>query len=621
MNGAKTHNAPNSPRERESAGADPRRLEKVRSIFVSLAKYLNAKTIYAGNSPIVGKFGDAFRQALHVFFRDEKELSLTIEQYQIKWRGETVYDNREKKESLAFLLYKDGVGEIIFQAGVNPDELEKFVDLIRNEICCPSPHLDIVGKLWQSEFANISYRVFDECADGTPGEGRGPGSDSSEQQLRVNDHPNLSGDERGGRGNSALITRSAESLGKHLQAVVEHDHPGAGALDKERHLQHLLESLFTARAEELALWRQGVAALAGRNKPLWLLNTMLDFTRMNNPEPVARDVHDIINRLVRSIADEADIPTLVSLLELQKTMADGGTAAAGFESLPQRIKHELTNTSFLLALGKKVGRSRKDTKKIMEYFRLVGNNAVPALREILATSSDPSIHAEVCDTLVAIARDYIMPIIEDLKLDNPLEAQDAVYLLRQCVTGEVPAIIEKFLSSPDPRVRGNAVEYLALIGNDEAALLLCRLLEDGNRDVRMRTLAAVEELGSPSIIARVTSMSFEEDIETKSIEELERLFRAVGKLAGAGVLPRIQRMAAARGLLSINSGRARQNKLLAVTALRYIPGRESHTMLERLAGDGDKLVRSKALHALNLQDARGEASVPEATPAASGGGA
>jgi len=190
MNGAKTHNAPNSPRERESAGADPRRLEKVRSIFVSLAKYLNAKTIYAGNSPIVGKFGDAFRQALHVFFRDEKELSLTIEQYQIKWRGETVYDNREKKESLAFLLYKDGVGEIIFQAGVNPDELEKFVDLIRNEICCPSPHLDIVGKLWQSEFANISYRVFDECADGTPGEGRGPGSDSSEQQLRVNDHPN-----------------------------------------------------------------------------------------------------------------------------------------------------------------------------------------------------------------------------------------------------------------------------------------------------------------------------------------------------------------------------------------------------------------------------------------------
>ncbi len=619
MNSVKTHPAPGPARESEATETDPRRIEKVRAVFASLSKLLNAKTIYAGNNPIVGKFGEAFHRALSGFFQDEKALLLTIEQYQIKWRGETVYDNRESKESLAFLLYKDGVGEIAFQASVKPDELEQFVDLIKNELSRSSPQCDIVSRLWQSEFANISYRVFDECADRTPGEGRGSGGESGEQRLRANDHPNLM-DDRSGRGNSALTARSPESLGKHLGAIVERDNPGANASDRERHLQHLLESLFTARTEETAPWRQGFAALKDRNKLLWLLSTMLDFTRTNNPAPVVRDVLEIIDRLVRSIAEEADIPTLVDLLEIQKTIAERGEPEAGFESLPQRIKHELTSTSFLLELGKKVGRSRKDVHEIMEYFRSVGNNAVPALREILASSNDSSIHAEAREALFAIAHDYIMPIIEDLKPDNPLEAQDAIYLLRRCAAGEVPAVIERFLTSPDPRVRVSAAEYLAQIGTDEAAQLLCGLLVDGDRDVRIGSLAAVEELRSPSIVARVTSMCFEEDPAAKSLEEMERLFRTAGKLAGAGILARLQRMAASRGLFPMGGRRARQNKLLAIAALRFIPGQESRKMLNKLAGDGDRLVGSKAQHALSQQDEHGEASRPEAAPAAAGGG-
>ena len=619
MNSLKTH--PASPAAREGAEADSRRLEKVRAIFVVLSKYINAKTIYAGNSPVVARFAEAFNGALREFFQVEKELSLCVEQYQIKWRGETVYDNREKKESLAFLLYKDGVGEIVFQSTVGSGELEQFVDLIRHEICFPSPHLDIVSSLWQADFANISYRVFDECADGSTGKGRGSGGESGEQQLRANDHPGLSTGEYRGGGNSALLARSNESLARHLRALVERDHPGADADERERYLQQSLESLFATRPEELADWRQGFAADKNRNKLLWLLGAMLDFTRMNNPAPVARDVLDIINRLVRSIAEESDIPSLIAALELQKSMAEGGDAGKGFESLPQRIKRELTNTSFLLALGKRAGRSRKDTKEILEYFRLVGNNAVPALRGILATSSDSSIHAEVCETLAAIACDYIMPIIEDLTLDDPLEAQDAVRLLQRCATREVPPVVEKIISSPDPRVRGSAIDYLAQIGDDDASLLLCRLLGDENKDVRMTALTAVEELKHPSIVAKVISICFEQNIEVASMEELERSFRTLGKLAGASVLPRLRRMAESRGLFTMNGGRARQNKLLAITALRHIPGRESREILTRLAGDRDKLVRSKALRALDLQGELGEAEDPHSAACSNNGNA
>jgi|GEM_PF-2830502 hypothetical protein len=617
MSSPKTQTAPSSIRD--GAKADTRRLENVRAIFAALSKYINAKTIYAGNSPVVARFAEAFDHALREFFQVEKELSLSVEQYQIKWRGETVYANRDKKESLAFLLYKDGVGEIVLQSTVGSGEIERFVDLIRNEICCPSSHLDIVSSLWQADFANISYRVFDECADGSAGTGRGSGGESGEQQLRADDHPGLSAGENCGGGNSALLSRSTESLARHLHAIVERDHPGESAHGRERYFQQLLESLFATRPEELAVWRQGFAAVKNRNKLLWLLDAMLDFTRMNNPAPVARDVLDIIHRLVRAIAEESDIRSLIAALELQESMAAGDDAGTGFESLPQRIKRELTNTSFLLALGKRAGRTRKDTREILEYFRLVGNNAVPALREILATSSDSSIHAEVCETLAAIARDYIMPIVEDLKLDNPLEAQDAIRLLQLCATREVPPVAEKIISSPDPRVRGGAIDYLARIGDEDAVLLLCRLLGDENRDVRVTALTAVEELKHPSIVAKVISLCFERDIEATSMEELERSFRTLGKLAGASAVPRLRRMAESRMVFALGGGRARQNKLLAITALRHIPGRESREILTRLAGDRDKLVRSKALRASSLQDERGAAEDIPATPSSNDG--
>lgn len=624
MSAVKTHNVSGAgrgtARARDGAGADPRRLEKARAIFVSLSKYISARTIYAGKSPIVGKFAAAFEQALQAFFQDEKELSLSVEQYQIKWRGETVYDNREKKESLAFLLYKDGVGEITIQAAVKPAELEKFVDLIRSEICCPSAHIDIVSKLWQSEFTNISYRVFDESAEGSPGAGRGAGNESHEQRLRAGDHPDPASVDRGGRGNSDFVVPVTESLGKHLYKVIERKHPGAGAPEKERHLQRLLESHFTLRAEELSSRQEEFSALDERDKLLWLLNTMLDFTRTGADATAARDILDIIKRLVRSMAQEAHIPSLIALLDVRKKLSADAATAAEFVSLPKQIEDELTNTEFLLGLGKQAGRSRNDAREILEYFRLVGDTAVRGLREILSASSDTSIHERTCEILFEIARDYIMPIIEDLNLDNPLEALDAVHLLRRRGGDEVSEIVGKLLSSPDAQVRACTIEYLAGIGNDEAAQLLCRLLDDVDMGVRLHTFAAVEQLEHPSIIVRVTSMCFEEDIATKSMDELERMFRALGKLAGTSVLDRIRRMASARSLFSIGGARSRRSKLLAVTALRYIPGQGALDTLEKLATDGDNLVRSKAQHVLNLLDEQEQETGRSKTPVSAGGG-
>lgn len=599
-----------------SAGTDPRILGKVRAVFVSLAKYINAKTIYEDN-PIVEKFAGAFHDALSDFFSGEKELSLSVEQYQLKWNGETVYDNREKKESLAFLLFKDGVGEISVQDGADREELERFVDLIIAGISSPSGELTIVDRLWQADFSRISYRVYDEAADEKPGEGTGSAGASGEQQLGVDDHSNLA---RSAAGAHASADRSNESLGRHLRRIVERDHPRAEARERERLYQELLQALFEVRESELAEWRSDFCSFEKKDRLRWLLDIMLDFTTSGMPEEAALDVVRIIERLVGYIAGEADVSTLFALLDIQKELAERGEPAPGFETVPQRIRHELTNAKFLLALGRKAGRTRSDAPRILEYLGALGNNAVPAMREILAVSKDPSVHEMTCDLLFGIAGDYLEAIVDNLDLENPLEARDAVDLLGRLPAGEVPEAVSKIAASPDPRIRVHAIRYLARDGSGEASQLLCGLLGDPDAGVRVAAIAAAEDLNDPAIVARIRSMCFEEDTVERGMEELERLYRTLGRLAGADALPGIARMASERSFLSINRAKARRSKLLAITALRQIALPGSREILERLARDTDALVKSKAQHALDTFEGREEMCPAGGAAETEGGG-
>jgi HEAT repeat protein len=581
----------------ETARQDLRGIEKVRGIFACLSKYIHAKTIYASNNPNVANFAAAFYESFESYFRDDKELVLSVEQYRMRWHEETVYENREKAESIAFLLYKDGVGEITFQSSVAPAELERFVDLLRNEIFNPSSHLDFVSRLWQAEFAGITYRVFDECAEGASGEGRGAGSDSLEQPLQAGDH-SLAPLAASSDGAGSASGGPPDSLGAYLEDLVERELRHSSPREREKRLQDMLTYLFASGADDLTSWSDNYARLDDGNKLLGLLSVMLDFAELRSAPPVVRDIDDIIDRLVRFIVEEAHVPTLVALLDIQRTTCRNRPFAVDFQSLPSRIEHELTNSAFLLSLGKTKGRSAQDAQEVLGYFRLIGENAAPGVCELLATSKDASIHKDACDTLIDIADKEVPRIVNDFNMDNPYEAKDAVYLLQRSATKEVHPVTRKLMSSTDLHVREQVVEYLVGVGNDEAASLLCTYLVDGDPGIRAKTFAAVEDFHHPQVTAKVLEACFTDENAPRSPDELERMFRAAGKLGGRGALGSIRKMLGKGSWLRLGKGRGKQNKLLAITALRYIPGPEAMELLKEFAEDGDSLVRTKAQYAL-----------------------
>ena len=145
------------------SGDELAHLPKVQHVIKSLTKYVNGKKLYAPNNPRLIQFQQEFCDALKQFFVVDDELVLGVDQYEILWRGSRVYANDKRDDSLAFLLYKDGVGEITLHEAALAGEIDRFVQIITDDhVAGVRSEEDVVTRLWNADFDHISYRVMDD---------------------------------------------------------------------------------------------------------------------------------------------------------------------------------------------------------------------------------------------------------------------------------------------------------------------------------------------------------------------------------------------------------------------------------------------------------------------------
>ena len=110
-------NPENIPSGPDTALADDvqAHLPKVEHILTSLTKFIHGRKLYAENNPRLQEFSREFESSLKTFFKIEDELVLSIDQYSIFWHGGCVYENDKRDDSIAFLLHRDGIGEITIE--------------------------------------------------------------------------------------------------------------------------------------------------------------------------------------------------------------------------------------------------------------------------------------------------------------------------------------------------------------------------------------------------------------------------------------------------------------------------------------------------------------------------
>lgn len=590
---------------RYSEAYAPESLEKVRAIFTSLAKYINSKKIYSVKNPNLVNFARSFRVACEAYFAEEEELLLTVEQYRISWCGHVVYENEKRDESIAFLLFKDGVGEVGIRRPIVFEELERFVDIIKDETRNYSSEVDIVTRLWRADFECIRYRIFDEFFAGESMDARAD-DEATGELVEADDHEDLPSFSDRGRIVAGTYMPDA-SIGEYLNAIIDQRHGGANEQERERLVQEMLSTHLAVSDDEMDYFEQALANERSSDMLVQFFAVILDFARVPGSNNSTVDIQSTITRLIEYFMEEFNVRTLTQVLGVIKKFMREHTIHEDCRLFFKHIEEQFVTPSVLLSLGRIAQRSKRDAKEVFRYFLLVGKRTVPTICALLEDSHSSWLHAEGCRAIITLARDDIQRIISQLDMDRPRIAHDIVYILKELEAREIHPIVRELIYYPDIGVKEELIELLAHIASDEAIRLLVTLIEDEDKQIRMKTLKAVEDMDNAVITGTVMELAFEEDLELKNMDEQERIFTTVGKLAGERVLPQIAGMVRERNLPLFGKKKTnKRKKILAVRALERIRGSEASDLLERLTRDSDEMVRKAARQAVKERKLRAE---------------
>jgi HEAT repeat protein len=570
--------------------------EVVRDILSSLAKFIHGKKIYAKNNPTLMKFAKEFDAALQRYFQKGSDLVLAIDRHQIKWRDHVVYENQKREESLAFLLFKDGIGEISIQSAVTFKELEQFADLLKNEVHNFKAEEDIVTKFWKADFDKISYRVLDEYLAGQFSERR-PQEDTG-APLECEDHQDLPSFEDKGR---VIVDarESLESITTYLDRLVDQSYPSVSPEQREEHFQTMADYLFQVSSQELRQCQEELDREGKEDSLIEFQNVVLDFTLLIDNPSVVRDTMNVLECIVDYLVAEAKPVALGACLQGLRNFQAAKQPGDTIQTPLQGLEEKLTKTEFLCTLGNGLGDDARVPEEVFNYYKIVGKKSLPTICALLEDLEGARLHRLACDTLIEIAGDDIVDAMEKLRIDVSQVAQDIVYMIEKTGTKEFPDLIEELMYYPDNRVREEVIGFLVKANTPDSATLLVKLLDDADKQIRMKTLSAVENMENPIITNKLVAVAFDKDLSKKGFDEQEHIFKAVGKLAGENILPELADMVEKKNnLFSFGKQQNKQSKLLAIRALENIKTAAAVDVLETLARDTNDLVKSRARRVL-----------------------
>jgi hypothetical protein len=563
------------------------------TVLKALTKLVNGRKIYAENNPRLEQFRDEFTGALRRFFDQQDELVLSVEPHALKWEDAVVYENERRDESLAFILFKDGIGEITLLPGVVSAEAGRLVDILAGELHNREAEEDVVTRLWNADFEHVTYRVRDDYLSGEFGKGSSDASDDARHD-ETSDHPELlpSLAERG----RVIVQRSdaLQSIDTFLHRVLASHHPEGDDAQREALYQRMLRTTFVIPAEELAIYTRELEAEKAEDGVAAFAESMFEFTLLpDNPSGV-RDVLSIIDRMVDFTIDEKNPATLAHLTAAVTAFLERDdlpeVSRAGFEKAMGRLSHP----AILADLFERIDRPGPYTEATLRYARAIGAAAVEPLTRAIHRIEGNAVHRDICDALIGVGGESLATALEGFDIDRPAVAVDAVYIARALELPLSPRLRE-LVFYPDARVKLDMIDWISSRKDDEATRLLIKSLDDLDKRVRLRVLESLESRAVAHVRDRVSELAFGKDFNERAADEQEAFFRTLGSVGDIHTVDQIRSMLERRKRLG--SGKGVDGKLLAIRALERIHHPAALELLNRLVGDTSEAVRLRAARA------------------------
>jgi hypothetical protein len=527
--------------------------------------------MYLPNNPIHQRATENLRAAFAPIWAVLDELVLTVVETDFVWEEQVVYHQLHKSESLAWGLFKDGMRSLTIRRGAEQEELPRFLETInRARYLAADAGDDLLTLLWEQEFQYIQYQFVEFFGEG--------GGSMPEQ---TGTYPT------GGEDPAAAQRRA--------QVAEEAPPRPKGVVD----LEDFDSTLYFLDESEIHRVAREVESEYGRDIRTAAFNVLFDLFELEGDAATRIEVADILDHLFPSLLNARDFRTAAAVLrecKLLGSRAKGLTPAerARLEAFVAKLSQPAIVAQLLQSIDETPGLAGE--AEVAEVLRELRPTALEPVLSAIPTLTSAALRSQlegVADRLATASTDEVLRILRSP--DSP--ALPAVVALcgRLGLHQVVPGLANTVVHA-DPAVRLASVQALAQLGTPAALALVDKAIEDEDRGVRLAAVRVAGARGYKGALKRVEAVVLGRSVKAMDLTEKMAFFEAYGAIAGAGAVKALSGMLLPRGLLKLKE--ASETRACAAIALGRIRTPEARDVLARVADDKDLVVRNAVSRAL-----------------------
>ncbi|HMK75434.1 MAG TPA: HEAT repeat domain-containing protein [Thermodesulfobacteriota bacterium] len=545
-------------------------------------KAIKAFRFYPPDNPTLKGFREQVLKKFQFFLNKYQSFVIHVAEYDLSYKGKILYENRDVKTSLAFLLYKDGLREIRFMKGLEEWEVQGIIDIIKQSDNINQLEDDIVTLMWEKDFEHISHLATDEFLEETP-----IIVPDNIDQFRKNlvfkplaHHVEVDPAEEG--------SEEGVDLDEILSRAIEE--PAPFVSDR---------SVYFLTSGEVEGLRKDVEAEIDPTFVFNIMDILFEILALEKePEPYQDGVNTLIKTLdafltLGEFTKATELLQRVNIILKTYDLQDWQ-----IESI-RKIIVEAGDEVRIDRIGKVLEREEVRLEDVDAYLSLLQKNSITPLIKLLGELKNSKARRVFCDALSEIGKnavELITPFIDDRRW---FLVRNITYILGRIGKEQSFPYILKAFNHEEIRVRREAIQALGLIGGSKAVGLLVKAITDN--DVRIRCMAAINlgKVGKDAGLIPLLEVVQSKDFYKREPVEIKAFFNAIGMSGSNEAVPVLQQLLERKSWFG--RGTTDEIRIGAANAMAMIGTPDAKILLEEGKNSKDDSIRDACIQALRSQ--------------------
>lgn len=554
-------------------------LSEKRDLINFIDKAVKAIKMYLPNNPqhklflgkVVGKFIE--------FFSFNPELRIEISRNELKSEGEIIYQSDDRSGSLAFVLFKDGLREIVITSGIDESEITGFIYGFNRDFTKEYLEDDLVTYFWEQNFRHIRYSATEDYLD-----------EFLPQDISM--APNRT---------RACVEKSGivEMDGEDIKGLITEEGTAgeeSGVVLREAHLR---KTAITETDEVKDRLRELVRKDAERYFFPFLREAVLNILKMEKDSQSVADLVDLLRKILELEISRGNLTAAVDYLGNIADLARGGIeygelAAGSAQSLMQYISGEEFIGNVLG--GAIIAFPDLDPDYIAQFVGEMPPASARNLLGLFEKIESMKARKAVCRGLALLAKEDINMISEGLDDDRWYVVRNTVFVLGMIQNSDATLYLKKALSHPDSRVRKEVIKAVFNLESADIDDYVINMLDDPDEKMRIYSLKNITPRLGSRVRTKLLEMAFDNAFKRKGGEEKKQLYRALVRAGGEEGMVFLEKFLLKKAFFKKDLLREQR---WVVEALGASGSAAAQTVLSSAEKSGSKAVRAMCRAALS----------------------